>query len=72
MHIVSAAENFEIAYDGPPTIDESAVPLKVKRSWIFEPAAELAVFKLGKYWLFRGSRIQERLEPGASKVELRC
>jgi hypothetical protein len=43
------------------TVEELAAVLKVKPSWIYAHAADLGVFRLGKYLRFSLALVWERL-----------
>jgi hypothetical protein len=44
------------------TVDEVAIQLRVKRSWVYSHADALGVFRLGKYLRFSWPKVLERLE----------
>ncbi len=44
------------------TVDEVAIRLRVKRSWVYGHADALGVFRLGKYLRFSWRRVLEHLE----------
>ena len=46
------------------TVDELAVLLKLKPSWIYAHADELGAYRLGKYLRFSLSRVLKILEQG--------
>jgi excisionase family DNA binding protein len=44
------------------TVEEIAVRLKIKRSWVYSHADELGAYRLGKYLRFSWPRVIERLD----------
>jgi hypothetical protein len=44
------------------TVDEIAVRLHLKRSWVYTHADDLGAYRLGKYLRFSWARVIERLE----------
>ena len=51
---------------GLMTVDEVAVKLRVKRSWVYAHADDLGVFRLGKYLRFSWPRVLDHLAGGPS------
>ena len=46
------------------TVQELAIRLRVKRSWVYLHADELGAYRLGKYLRFSWDRVVEQLDGG--------
>jgi len=50
------------------TVDDVAIRLRVKTSWVYSHADELGAFRVGKYLRFSWSRVVEHLEHGKASL----
>ena len=50
------------------TVDEVAIRLRVKTSWVYSHADELGALRVGKYLRFSWSRVVKHLEHGQASL----
>ena len=50
------------------TVEEVAIRLKLKKSWIYAHANDLGAYRLGKYLRFSWPRVLEHLDRGSGSL----